>query len=94
MAKQVQVKIPANNMHLEKLLEKVDPEEIVYIIVVFDQKPTKSQLDCLVSEGIEITHNYEPFLNAVAGRLPAKSIYKIRQYDFVKNLELSESADL
>lgn len=82
------------DIYLKEVLEKADPEEKLYVIVVFHQQPTEKQLALLASEGIEITHKYMPLINAVAGRLSAKYINKLRQYEFIKDLELSGGANL
>lgn len=79
---------------LTEVLEKASPEEELWVIVGFHKEPTDEQMKLLGSDGMEITHDYRGFLDAVAGKIQAKYIDKISEYDFVKDLELSGDARL
>jgi len=76
------------DIELRKVLETVNPSELIAIIIVFQDKPTEDQINTLKTvHKMEITYVYK-IINGVAGRVSAEDIPKIATYNWVKEIWL------
>jgi serine protease AprX len=71
---------------LEEIILKTPAEEEVPVILLFHKKPMPADISIIKSEGASIKRQYK-IINAVAAKVPAKSVDKIAKKAFIKLAE-------